>query len=50
METIALVACGYTMGSVRSADFPNLVRRNNSDSSGVGLSSFDSRRSYDSAM
>lgn len=49
-EMIALVACGHTIGSVRSADFPNLVRQNNSDPSGIGLAFFDSTRSYDSAM
>ena len=49
-EMIALVACGHTIGSVRSADFPNLVRRNNSDPSGIGLAFFDSTRSYDNAM
>jgi hypothetical protein len=36
-EMIALVACGHTIGSVHGADFPNLVRQNNSDPSGVGL-------------
>jgi len=49
-EMISLVVCGHTIGSVRSADFPNLAQRNNSDPSGVGLSFFDSTRSYDSAM
>jgi len=49
-EMIALVACGHTIGSVRSADFPNLVRPNNSDPSGVGLAFFDSTRNFDSAM
>ena len=34
-EMIALV---HTIGLVRSTDFPNLVLRNNSDPSGVGLS------------
>ena len=50
--TLRIVACGHTIGSVCSADFPNLVRRNNSDSSGVGLAFFDSTRirSSDSAM
>ncbi|KIM38450.1 hypothetical protein M413DRAFT_241815 [Hebeloma cylindrosporum] len=49
-EMIALVACGHTIGSVRSSDFPNLAPRNNSDSSGIGLSFFDSTRNYDSAI
>jgi hypothetical protein len=50
-EMIALVACGHTIGAVRSADFPSLVRPNISDASGVGLASFDSTtRNYDSAM
>jgi len=49
-EMIALVACGHTIGAVRSADFPTLVRRNNSDPSGIGLAPFDSTNKYDSAM
>jgi hypothetical protein len=49
-EMIALVACGHTMGAVRSADFPTLVQPNSSDPSGVGLAFFDSTKKYDSAM
>ncbi|KAG6842677.1 hypothetical protein H0H93_003854, partial [Arthromyces matolae] len=37
-EMIALVACGHTLGGVRSADFPTIV----DESLGVDVADFDS--------
>ncbi|KAM6500266.1 L-ascorbate oxidase [Amanita muscaria] len=41
-EMIQLVACGHTLGSVRSPDFPNLVPPNASDPNTPVFADFDS--------
>ena len=41
-EMIQLVACGHTIGAVRSPDFPNLVQPNASDPNTPVFADFDS--------
>ncbi|KDR70797.1 hypothetical protein GALMADRAFT_102888 [Galerina marginata CBS 339.88] len=45
-EMISLVACGHTLGGVRSADFPNIVV----DKTGLNISTFDTTVSFDTAV
>jgi hypothetical protein len=49
-EMIQLVACGHTIGGVRSVDFPEVVNPNASEASGVALANFDTTTQFDTAM
>lgn len=49
-EMIQLVACGHTLGGVRSVDFPEVVKRNASNPGGVKLADFDTTPQYDTAV
>jgi hypothetical protein len=49
-EMIQLVACGHTIGGVRSVDFPQVVTANASDPSGIVLQDFDTTPQFDTAM
>jgi hypothetical protein len=48
-EMIKLVACGHTMGGVRSADFPQLVAPNPSSSVTV-ITDFDTTQNFDNKV
>lgn len=48
-EMIQLVACGHTMGGVRSTDFPQLVPPNPKTSSPV-IDDFDETMQFDNLM
>lgn len=45
-EMIGLVACGHTLGGVRSVDFPSIIL----DPTGLNISTFDSTTKYDHVM
>ncbi|KAF8171262.1 heme peroxidase [Pholiota molesta] len=49
-EMIQLVACGHTIGGVRSVDFPEVVKANASAASGVALANFDTTPQFDTAI
>ncbi|KAF8185395.1 heme peroxidase [Pholiota molesta] len=49
-EMIQLVACGHTIGGVRSVDFPEVVNPNASEASGVALANFDTTTQFDTAI
>ncbi|KAF8186683.1 heme peroxidase [Pholiota molesta] len=49
-EMIQLVACGHTIGGVRSVDFPQVVTANASDPSGIVLQDFDTTPHFDTAI
>lgn len=48
-EMITLVACGHTMGGVRSADFPQLVPPNPGSSAPV-IDDFDETMQFDNLV
>lgn len=48
-EMIKLVACGHTMGGVRSSDFPQLVPPNAASSVPV-IDDFDTTMAFDNAV
>ncbi|KAF9014014.1 heme peroxidase [Cyathus striatus] len=48
-DMIALVACGHTLGSVRSADFPSIVPVR-SGTSDVSFRDFDTSKTYDNSI
>ncbi len=48
-EMIKLVACGHTMGGVRSSDFPQLVPPNGNSSVPV-IDDFDTAMAFDNAV
>ncbi|KAF8160659.1 heme peroxidase [Crassisporium funariophilum] len=49
-EMIALVACGHTLGAVRSADFPNIVPPPNNTVDLPRLEHFDSTVAFDNTV
>ncbi|KAF8185426.1 hypothetical protein BJ912DRAFT_485603 [Pholiota molesta] len=47
---IQLVACGHTIGGVRSVDLTEVVKPNASEASGVALADFDTKPQFDTAI